>query len=289
MIVDILPQSITVWDLKSYAFADTLNSNSSQQNEDVLEVAEEILGKDAVKESRSLVLFDARERTLHSSRTDVGDLDGFWQVSEFENFYSIDSNTAESRAMEVKDHESLNCRANENPQLVTEKMQQFSDKSKNELEESELVICHKENSYLDVKDIYVNEDMPSRQRILFETEVRKKDLRTLLLLEKEGSNDLTTETKDVTAPTPGHTKFCEGPHSVSPDSQVVSEDITRTEVKVYEVAEDVSISRIWLKDQDSATVIIQQEPPSEGACNEDTMSLKVKHIQKEILELVLKH
>ncbi|KAK4779715.1 hypothetical protein SAY87_015821 [Trapa incisa] len=215
--------------------------SSSQRSEDVLEVAEETLSKDTMKESKCPVLLDSEPETPNSSGTDVGDLDGFWEVPEYNTFYLSNSNPAEINAMEVKDHEPM-------------------IKSENELEEPEMVICYKDYSYHNMKEYYVDEDLPSLERMLSETEVGKKELCTLLLLEEDDSFDLTIETREVTSPSLGHTKFCEALHSSVP------KEIAQTEAKVNQVAEDVSLS--------SETEDVQKESPPKDACSDDTHCLK---------------
>lgn len=238
-------------------------------------MTEEMLDKDIVKESKSLVLFNGKEKTLDSSQTEVGDHDGFWQLPEFDSRHSMGSNSAESDTWEDKDSESLN---DENSWLIKEEMHHFSNKSKNELEVPELVICYREDSCLDIKDIYVDENLPFCERILFEMEVTKEDLQTLLLLEKDESDDLNTE---VSAPIPDYSKFCEDQDSRSADSQVVSEDVTQAELKVHGVSGDVLISLITSKDQESAAEIVQHIPSSEDTCNEYTqMPLKVNNFRQ---------
>lgn len=229
-------------------------------------MSKEILGKDPAR-------FSAIEKNLDSSKTEVGNHDGFWQVSGFDSYNSVYHDIVESNGTKFKDDRALNCHLCENFGQIDE-MHQFSNKSKNELEVPELVICYKENSYLDIKDICVDENMPSCERMLFETDVRKEDLCTLLLLEKGRSNDIMTETTEVSDPTPDYSKFSEDQDG--PDSQVYSEEIRQTEVKVHDVADYSPICQMLSKEDESAKEIPQERPSSECACNGNTeMPLKV--------------
>lgn len=231
-------------------------------------MAEEILGKDPAR-------FNATGKTLDSSETEVGDHDGFWQVSGFDSYDSVNSNSAKNFTLEVKDYEALSCHPCENSGQIDD-MHLFSDKSKKEIEVPELVICYKENSYLNIKDICVDENMPSCERIFFEADVGKEDLCSLLLLEKGGSHDLTTETVEFSDPIPDHSKFCEDQDSESPDIQVHSEEIGLIKLKLHEVAEYVSIGQMLSKEQELAPEIPPQKPSSEDTCSEDMqMPLKV--------------
>ncbi|OWM89439.1 hypothetical protein CDL15_Pgr024187 [Punica granatum] len=242
----------------------------SHQNEDVHEVSEEKFDGETEKESENIVLLDVSQKTLDSSRTEVEDHDGFWQVSECDGSDSLDSNTADSKIMEVKDYEALNGHSYEDPGHIKEKMDHLSDKIASELEVPDLVICYRENSYLDIKDICIDENMPSCEKILFETDVEKEDLHTLLLLEKDRSSNLMTKTTEVGAPMPDYSKSCEDQDHKNSFNQDGSEDILQAYVKVQEVAEDVLIGQTLSKDQMSASELNQQELSAGDLCHKNT-------------------
>lgn len=240
--------------------------STPQQNEDITEIATKILRNDSLKESKRSILFDAKEKTFDPSQNEVENHDGFWQILEFDSFGAVNTNTAESNTMEVKDYESVNC--HENSGQIKENMHLLPGKSNGELEVPELVICYKESSYVNIKDICVDENMPSYKMISSETDLGKGHLHNLLPLEKDRSNHLTAETTEVGAPTPDYSNLCQD--SECPDSQVSLENIMQPEAKVHDVAEDVPVCLMFLKDQESAAKIFQQEPSSEDICNEDT-------------------
>ncbi|KAK4784819.1 hypothetical protein SAY86_019187 [Trapa natans] len=146
-------------------------------------------------------------------------------------------------------------------------MHHLSKKSNYEIEMPELVICYKENSYLRIKDICVDEKMGSRERMLFENDLAKEDLRTLLLLERGRSKGTTTEITEFSDPTPDYLKFSEELVCESPHSQAYSEEIRKTEVKVHEVTEYTSICQMLSKAEESAKEIPQEKPSSELVCS----------------------
>ncbi|KAK4762874.1 hypothetical protein SAY86_008642 [Trapa natans] len=151
-------------------------------------------------------------------------------------------------------------------QTEIDEMHHFSKKSNYEIEMPELAICYKENSYLGIKDICVDEEMASCERMLFEND----DLRTLLLLEKGSSMDTVTEATEFSDPTPDYLKFSEDRDFENPDNQAYSEEIRQTEVKVHGVTEYASISQMLIKGEESAKEISQEKPSSEHVCSGHT-------------------
>ncbi|KDP31404.1 hypothetical protein JCGZ_11780 [Jatropha curcas] len=71
----------------------------------------------------------------------------------------------------------------------------YVDKNVMEPELPELVVCYKENTYHVIKDICIDEGVPSKDKFLFDT-IDEKNLRTLLFHEKHRNSEVRKETAD---------------------------------------------------------------------------------------------
>lgn len=120
-----------------------LDTASTETNEHPVVVVEVKSSEDPSNESRKGYLLDTDSRNVDSAPTEIND-EGFWPFTEFDN----------PKSAEVK--------------MVEEKAEY--------LEVPELVPCFEEKHELNIKDICVDENMPSCEKILFETDTDKEDL-----------------------------------------------------------------------------------------------------------------
>lgn len=147
------------------------NTNPFLEHDEVSNTFEEKAAKEIKKENQSGLSCDIKEneRDTNPFLSEMSpDDDGFWLVSE-----SLGSEPIKTSSWE----ESMNfevplapySQSNEQFDLPQDDRNPFRDKNLNELDMPELLVCYNEKSYVDVKDICVDESVPS-EKILFEAE-----------------------------------------------------------------------------------------------------------------------
>lgn len=192
-----------------------LDTDSTESDEYPVEVKSSEVPS---KERRKGYLFDINSRNADYSPTEIND-DGFWPVAEFND----------PKSAEVK--------------MIEEKIDYLGV--------PELVVCYKENPELNIKDISVDENMPSCEKILFETETDKEDLCSFLLAEKNSINELKKET-DVS--THDHDSLMEADFVVT-DNSVKTIDLVQDAVVPKELSDDISEENI----QETVKVCIKKK------------------------------
>ncbi|KAJ4838280.1 hypothetical protein Tsubulata_037839 [Turnera subulata] len=154
----------------------------------------------------------------------------------------------------------------------------YMDKSVMEREVPELTICYKDTNYHVVKDICIDEGVPSRDKFLFDTDVHEKSICTVLSPEKDAT---VKERVNLDLPTPDLMKSLPEKERVDPDSLNYSEgrgpnnnsclgygidDVKRTN-EIMDYASEKSGNVKSEEIQDALKSFPEKETPNPGAFN----------------------
>lgn len=161
-------------------------AKSFQHNDDPMTNVEQKSNKDSMKENRDDMKYD--ENIAAPLPIDVNSGDGFWPVPGLSN-PEADEVLTGSDKLTVKSSFASNTDSTGETELVKEPLDLFTDKTVTECEVDKSIPCHKGNPSCDVKDICVDEGVPSHKATLSETDGHK-DLDAFLPLEKDANSDL---------------------------------------------------------------------------------------------------
>ncbi|XP_030549335.1 uncharacterized protein LOC115754469 isoform X2 [Rhodamnia argentea] len=156
------------------------------QHNDPMTTVEQKSNKDSTKENLGDVKYT--EDIAAPVPIDVNSGDGFWPVPGLSN-PEADEVLTGSDKLTVKSSFASYTDCNGETELFKEDLDLFTDKTVTACEVDKSIPCHKENPFCEVKDICVDEGVPSHKVTLSETD-GNKDLHAYLPIEKDANGDL---------------------------------------------------------------------------------------------------
>ncbi|KAK7837301.1 hypothetical protein CFP56_021378 [Quercus suber] len=136
---------------------------------------------------------------------DLDDRDD-WTATNFDCSLSMDDLKIENQD-EVRDFVASPIHSSRETGPFDKDSDVVMDKSIMECELPELTVCYKESTYHVVKDICIDEGMPSQEKILFESGTDEKTLCIFLPAEKDKNKELVKEKEDIDTAIPDALKF----------------------------------------------------------------------------------
>ncbi|XP_030443597.1 uncharacterized protein LOC115665891 [Syzygium oleosum] len=161
-------------------------AKSFQHNDDPMTTVEQKSDKDTMKGNLDDMKYN--ENVAAPVPIDVDSGVGFWPVPGLNN-PEPDEDLAGSDKLTGKSSFASYTDSTGETELVKEDLDLFTDKSVTECEIDKSIPSHKENPFCEVKDICVDEGVPSHKATLSETD-GNKGLHAYLPLEKDANSDL---------------------------------------------------------------------------------------------------
>ena len=136
---------------------------------------------------------------------DLDDRDG-WTATNFDCSLSMDDLKIENQD-KVRDFVASPIHSSRETGPFDKDSDVVMDKSIMECELPELTVCYKESTYHVVKDICIDEGVPSQEKILFESGTDEKTLCIFLPAEKDKNKEMVKEKEDIDTSIPDALKF----------------------------------------------------------------------------------
>lgn len=150
-----------------------------------------------MKENQKRISCDLKgtERGTGGLPYDLDDSNG-WTETNFDCSLSMDDLKIENQD-EVRDFVASPIHSSRETGPFDKDSDVVMDKSIMECELPELTVCYKESTYHVVKDICIDEGVPSQEKILFESVTDEKTLCIFLPAEKDQNKELVKEKEDI--------------------------------------------------------------------------------------------
>ncbi|KAI3429216.1 uncharacterized protein J3R85_008648 [Psidium guajava] len=161
-------------------------AKSFQRSDDPMTTVEQKSNKDSTKENLDDMKYN--EDIAAPVPIDVNSGDGFWPVPGLSNLEPVEVLTGSDK-LTVKSSFASYTDSTGETNLVKEDLDLFTDKTVTACEVDKSIPCHKENPFCEVKDICVDEGVPSHRVTQLETD-GNKDLHAYLPIEKDANGDL---------------------------------------------------------------------------------------------------
>lgn len=175
------------------------------------------IAMDSAMKSENLIMTENQRRLLCDLKDDVKDAVPFpnatndgdgWAGIKFDCSMSMDYINNENKD-EVKDFDASHTRSSPKTESFDKDSDFVMDKGVMECELPELTFCYKESTYHVVKDICIDEGVPFREKILFESGRDKKSVCLVLQHDKNQNKELAKGKEDIEISGPDGFNFLE--------------------------------------------------------------------------------
>ncbi|KAK9276516.1 hypothetical protein L1049_006050 [Liquidambar formosana] len=180
-----------------------LDSKPFQHNDNTLHTDGAKEHNEVLKENQNGILCDRKgcEKGADQLPSEMNDEDGLWDEAILDCSMSVDDLTKGNEG-EVRDSVAQYTISSSKVDLL-EETYFYTDKSVMECDLPELIVCYKESSYHVVKDICIDEGVPSLENFLVESgKDEHMSLSTFLPPDGDKNNDLIKEKVDIELPVP---------------------------------------------------------------------------------------
>ncbi|KAB1994383.1 hypothetical protein ES319_D13G095900v1 [Gossypium barbadense] len=183
-------------DSKPYSFlADTKPFENKEKSSDATELSTD----DTVKENQNGVVHDIKSDELDSDFSIYSEnTRDEWTASELDCSNSV-HDFSNGNEKEVRDFVTFNSHSSKNMDSFQDSVF-YLDKSVMDCELPELVVCYKESTYHVVKDICIDEGVPTQDMFLFESSVDEKSECNFSYPKKDQDNELMKEMSETDMP-----------------------------------------------------------------------------------------
>ncbi|KAG2706895.1 hypothetical protein I3760_05G122900 [Carya illinoinensis] len=160
---------------------------------------------DSALKSQNLIMTENQRRLLCDLKGNEKDAVPFanatndgdgWTAIKFDCSMSMDDINNKDKD-EAKDFVASHDQSSQKTESFDKDLHFVMDKGLMECELPELTVCYKESTYHVVKDICVDEGVPSREKILFESGRDKKTVCIVLPPDKDQNKELAKEKEDI--------------------------------------------------------------------------------------------
>ncbi|XP_061990813.1 uncharacterized protein LOC133709175 [Rosa rugosa] len=184
------------------------------------------------KESQTRVLFDSKDNEEDAVQNDGIDL----TASRFDCSKSVDD-------LETCNEGEVKGFAPEKLESSGKQSEYYMDKSVTECDLPELTVCYKESSCNNIKDICIDEGVPSQEKIRFETDVDEKAFCTYLSPDKDQKHLLLEQQMDIFMTIPDDFKSSAQKYDVKKDFVIAcdAKDLVQREEAMYDASEKTAI------------------------------------------------
>ncbi|KHG21027.1 Formate--tetrahydrofolate ligase [Gossypium arboreum] len=183
-------------DSKPYSFlVDTKPFENKEKSSDATELSTD----DTVKENQNGVMHDIKSDELDSDFSIYSEnTRDEWTASELDCSNSV-HDFSNGNEKEVRDIVTFNSHSSKNMDSFQDSVF-YLDKSVMDCELPELVVCYKESTYHVVKDICIDEGVPTQDMFLFESSVDEKSECNFSYPKKDQDNELMKEMSETDIP-----------------------------------------------------------------------------------------
>lgn len=177
--------------------------DSKLYNGNILDTAGPKTHNDGLKENQNGILCDVKgcEKNADLLPHEMNDKDGLWASPTFEYSMGVDD-LPNGNGNEIRDSAKQYAYTSSKVDILEADPNFYTDKSVMECELPELVVC-KESSDHDVKDICIDEGVPSLDKILIECDKSEHTSQhTFVTCNGDKNSDLSKEKVDIELPVP---------------------------------------------------------------------------------------
>lgn len=187
-----------------------------------------------VKESQNRVVCESKNK-----EEDAGQNDGIGlTASRLDCSQSVDD-LENCKKGEVRGFASPFTLSSEKLESLEKQSDYYMDKSVMEYDLPELIVCYKESSCNTIKDICIDEGVPSQEKIWFETDVDEKEFCTYLSPDEDQKKQLLEEQMDIVMNGPDSFKFSAQNYDVRKDFVIPcdAKDLVQRAEAMYDSSE----------------------------------------------------
>ncbi|XVE91676.1 hypothetical protein REPUB_Repub01dG0031200 [Reevesia pubescens] len=192
-----------------------------------------------------------------------------WPASKLDSSMSVNE-FANGNEKEVRDFVTSNSLSSQNMDSFQESVF-YLDKSVMECELPELVVCYKESTYHVVKDICIDEGVPTQDKFLFDSGVDEKSNCNFLSSEKDQDSKMMKEKLEIDLSMQDIT--------VSPEENQSGKDIDNECGSNKKLDDDTCMQDVSLS--------LEENESNKGIPEDDAMKMITNDVSKELLTLGL--